>query len=66
MAYVLPRVILVLAGWAITCGLMMKLLSSEAPMIFYMTGASWILAGIVGFGYLRRLRREAQDQRSRY
>ena len=30
-----------------------------APAIVYFTGISWVLAGIVCFGYLYRLRREA-------
>jgi hypothetical protein len=32
---------------------------SLAPAIVYFTGISWVLAGIVCFGYLYRLRREA-------
>jgi hypothetical protein len=64
MAYLLPRAFIVLVGWAITCGLIKNVWSSVDPMVFYVAGGSWAVAGIVCFGYLRKLRSEADGQRS--
>ncbi len=66
MAYILPRAFIVLIGWAITCGLILKMWSNVEPMIFYVAGASWLFAGIACFAYLHKLRRDAQDQHSRF
>jgi len=63
MAYILPRAFIILVGWAITCGLIKKVCSPVDPMIFYLAGASWAFAGLLGFGYLHRLRIEADGQR---
>jgi hypothetical protein len=65
MAYILPRAFIVLIGWGITCGLITDVWSNVDPKIFYVAGASWALAGFLCFGYLHRLRREAQDQHGR-
>ena len=59
MAYILPRAIIVLLGWGLSYGLMRIVLSDESLTVFYFTGLSWALAGIVCFGYIRKLRREA-------
>jgi hypothetical protein len=66
MTYLMPRAIIVLVGWGITCGLIMKVWANVDPVIFYVAGASWALAGIAYFGYLHRLRRETQIQRRGY
>jgi len=66
MAYILPRAFIVLIGWAITCGLILNMSPRVAPMAFYVAGASWLFGGIVCFGYLRKLRREAQNQHGRF
>ena len=65
MAYVAPRAVIVLIGWAITCGLIMNLWANVDPLIFYVAGASWALTGIAYFSYLHKLRREMDGQRSR-
>ena len=58
MAYVLPRAVLVLLGWGATYWLLTLLSTEVSPAVVYMTGIAWVLAGIVCFGYLYRLRRE--------
>lgn len=62
MAYILPRAFIVLVAWAITCGLIKNVWSPVDPMILYLAGASWALAGTLGFGYLHRLRTEADGR----
>jgi ABC-type polysaccharide/polyol phosphate export permease len=64
MTYILPRAFIVLIAWGITCGIIMHLWSDVDPMIFYVAGASWAFAGIVGFGYMHKLRREFEDHHS--
>ena len=59
LAYVLPRAVIVLLGWGAMYWILTALSPSLAPVIVYLTGISWVLAGIVCFGYLSRLRREA-------
>jgi hypothetical protein len=59
MAYVLPRAILVLLGWGATYWILTALSPHLPPAIVYMTGFAWVFAGIVCFGYLYKLRREA-------
>jgi hypothetical protein len=59
LTYVLPRAVIALLGWGAMYWILTALSPSLAPVIVYITGISWVLAGIVGFGYLYRLRREA-------
>jgi hypothetical protein len=63
MTYVLPRAFIVLIGWGITCALIKNLWHGADPMILYVAGASWALAGLLCFGYAHRLRRAAHEQR---
>ncbi len=66
MAYLLPRAVIVLIAWGITCGLIKNLWPEADPMIFGVAGASWAFGGIAYFAYLRKLRREIDDlQRNR-
>ncbi|HML08306.1 MAG TPA: hypothetical protein VK430_09310 [Xanthobacteraceae bacterium] len=58
MAYLLPRVVIVLIAWALTCGLIKHLWADADLSIFYVAGASWAFAGIAYFAYLRKLRRD--------
>jgi hypothetical protein len=58
MAYVLPRAVIVLLLWGATYWILTALSPQLAPAIVYLTGISWVLAGVVCFGYLYRLRRE--------
>lgn len=60
MAYILPRAFIVLIGWAVTCGFIIRVWSTAGAPAFYLAGASWALAGIICFGYLHKLRREAE------
>ncbi len=59
LTYVLPRAFIVLLGCGAMYWILTVLSPSLAPAIVYFTGISWVLAGIVCFGYLYRLRREA-------
>ena len=65
LAYVLPRVVIVLLGWGAMYFVLTALSPHLAPVIVYFTGISWVLAGIVCFGYLYRLRREAGTMHER-
>lgn len=58
LGYVLPRAVLVLLGWGATYWILTALSPSLPPSVVYITGISWVLAGIVCFGYLYALRRE--------
>jgi hypothetical protein len=60
MAYVLPRAVLVLLCWGATYWLLTLLSTHVPPTVVYMTGIGWVLAGVVCFGYLYRLRREME------
>jgi hypothetical protein len=67
MAYLLPRAIMVLIAWGLTCGLIRKFSPDADPMIFFVAGASLAGAGIAYFAYLRRLKRDIDDlSRRRY
>jgi Flp pilus assembly protein TadB len=58
MGYLLPRTILVVIGWSITCALIRRVWPSAEMAIFALAGASWLVAGVAYFGYLRKLRRD--------
>jgi uncharacterized protein (DUF486 family) len=60
MAYLLPRAVLIVVAWAMTCALIGKLWPSADPTVFAIAAASWILGGVAYFGYLRKLRREIE------
>jgi hypothetical protein len=66
MGYILPRAFIVLIGWGITCGLIINVWSKVDPMVFYAAGASWAFAGVICFGYLHKLRRQAENQHGRF
>ncbi len=66
MAYLLPRAIMVLVAWGMTCALIKNLWPAADPMVFGVAAASWAFGGIAYFAYLRRLRREIDElQRNR-
>jgi hypothetical protein len=65
LGYVLPRAVLVLLGWGATYWILTALSPSLPPSVVYITGISWVLAGIVCFGYLYALRREASMTQER-
>jgi hypothetical protein len=62
MAYVLPRAILVLLLWGATYWLLTELSTEVPAAVVYMTGIAWALAGVVCFGYIRKLRREMDSE----
>jgi hypothetical protein len=67
MANLLPRAVMVLIAWGLTCGLTRKLWPDTDPMIFCVVGASWTGAAAAYFAYLRRLKRDIDDlSRRRY
>jgi hypothetical protein len=66
MAYILPRAFIVLIGWGITCALIVNVWPSVDSMVFYAAGGSWAFAGLVCFGYVHKLRREAEDPHGRF
>jgi hypothetical protein len=61
MAYLLPRAIIILIAWGITCGLIKNLAPEADPMLFGVAGASWVAGGIAYFAYLRKLRRDIEE-----
>jgi hypothetical protein len=61
MAYILPRAVIVLIAWGTTC-LIMNIFTAIDPLVFYIAGGVWSLVGLVCFGYLHRLRSEADEQ----
>jgi hypothetical protein len=58
LGYVLPRAIIILFGWIVTYWILTALSTHLPPTAVYITGLAWVSAGIAGFGYLYRLRRE--------
>ena len=58
LTYVLPRAVIVLLLWGATYWIFTAVSPQLAPAIVYVTGISWVLAGVVCFGYLYRLRRD--------
>ena len=65
MGYLLPRAIIVLIAWGMTCWLIKHLWPEADPKTFYVAAASWGGASVAYFAYLRRLRRESDLQRNR-
>jgi drug/metabolite transporter (DMT)-like permease len=65
MAYFIPRAIIVLLCWGLSYGLMKIVIADQSLAVFYFTGLSWALAGIVCFGYVRKLRRDAELEQTR-
>ena len=57
-AYVVPRAVIVLIGWGATYFILTALSTHLPPSVIYLTGILWMLAGIICFGYLYKLRRE--------
>jgi hypothetical protein len=58
MAYLLPRAVLILVMWLMSCALIRKW-SPEADATVYVGALMcWIGGGIAYFGYLHKLRRD--------
>jgi Flp pilus assembly protein TadB len=58
MGYLLPRTILVVMGWGVTCALIRRVWPSADMAVFALAGASWLTASVAYFGYLHKLRRD--------
>ncbi len=58
LTYVAPRAVLVLLGWGATYWILTALSPHLPPAVIYFTEIAWVLAGIVCFSYIYRLRRE--------
>ena len=63
MAYFLPRAVIVIIAWGMTCVLIRNLWPGADPMTFGIAGATWLTAGIAYVGYQRKLRREIAQLR---
>jgi hypothetical protein len=57
MAYWLPRAVIVLIAWATTC-LLMNIVTSIDPLVFYLAGGVWAFVGLMSFSYMYKLRRD--------
>jgi hypothetical protein len=64
MAYLLPRAVIVLIAWGTTC-LIMNIWTTVDPLVFCIAGGVWAFVGLICFGYLHKLRREATPHRDR-
>jgi drug/metabolite transporter (DMT)-like permease len=58
MAYLLPRAVLILVVWAMSCALIRKWWPEADAPIFVGALVCWIFGGIAYFGYLHKLRRD--------
>jgi hypothetical protein len=58
MAYLLPRTILVVIAWGVTCALIRRIWPSAEMPAFAIAGATWLAVGVAYFGYLNKLRRD--------
>lgn len=58
MAYLLPRTILVVIAWGVTCALIRRIWPSAEMPAFAIAGATWLAVGVSYFGYLNKLRRD--------
>jgi hypothetical protein len=55
MAYWLPRAVIVLIAWVSTC-LLMNIVTSVDPLVFYLAGGVWAFVGLISFSYMYKLR----------
>jgi hypothetical protein len=58
MAYLLPRAVLILAVWAMSCLLIHRWWPEADATIFVGVLLCWVMGGIAYFGYLHKLRRD--------
>ena len=61
MAHLLPRAVLIIIVWAMTCALIKKLWPEAESMVFGVAGATWVFGGGANFAYLRKLRRDIEE-----
>ena len=60
MTYLLPRAVLILMAWGMTCILIRKLWPHADLTVFGVAGASLVAAAGAYFGYLHKLRRDIE------
>jgi hypothetical protein len=60
MAYLLPRTILVVIAWGVSCALIGRIWPSAEMPIFAGAGATWLAAGVAYFSYLHKPRRDIE------
>jgi hypothetical protein len=58
LAYVLLRAVIVLIGWGVMYFILTALSTHVPPAVVYMASVAWVLAGVVCFGYIYKLRRD--------
>lgn len=58
MSYWLPRAVMLLIVWGMTCGLIRHFWPETDPIVFGIAGAFWAVGGVAYFAYLRKLRRD--------
>ena len=66
MAYLLPRIFIVVVAWTLTSLLIGLIAPAADATVYYLAGASWAMVGLFGFGYLHKLRRDTEDQHTRF
>jgi hypothetical protein len=60
MTYLLPRAVLILAAWGITCVLIRKFWHHADLTVFGVVGASLVAVAGAYLGYLHKLRRDIE------
>jgi hypothetical protein len=65
MAYVAPRIVIVLIGWGLTCAWIAHAHQHLDLRMFCITGLPWMLGGTLVFRSLYRWRREEHDRNLR-
>ena len=58
LAYVLARAVVVLIGWCVMYFFLTALSTHVPPAVVYMLSVAWLLAGVVVFGYIYKLRHD--------
>jgi hypothetical protein len=61
MSYLLPRAVVILVAWAMSCAALRKVWPDADLASFGILGACWIFGGTAYFGYLRKLRRDIDE-----
>ncbi len=61
MAYLLPRAVIVLIGWGLSCVAIKTLFPETDPAMFGIAAACWVTGGLTYFGYSHKLRRDIEE-----
>jgi len=61
MGYLLPRALIVIIAWGMTCALIRNLWPEADSMAFGIAGATWLTGAIAYVAYQRKLRREIAE-----